>query len=174
MLAGLMSQCCRPQTSTARPSASRPINSASTTAACTGRHLRTARWPNGHHASRYRLPHSGPERGGFSRFDGGFPLEWGQFVCLDGGRVTMHHARPRMLGGLLLTVLATATARAQDCSAPGAWFPHAQTPKPTDAVAGDDDCSFHRWSWQTFLWLTQTVDGKPRFIAETFTPDQVF
>jgi hypothetical protein len=61
---------------------------------------------------------------------------------------------------------AVATAPAP-CTAPAEWFPHDQTPQPDDDATFDSNCMFHQWSWQSFLWLTQTVaDGQLRF--ETF------
>lgn len=69
--------------------------------------------------------------------------------------------------------LAAATASAQTCTAPASWFPHAQTPAPTNGAPGSD-CAFHQWAWQTFLWMTQPVGGDLRFITQTFTPGQVF
>jgi len=59
------------------------------------------------------------------------------------------------------------------CTANANWFPHARTPEPdsinfpkglTPTVT---NCSFHKWSWNAFLWLTQDVKGEPRF--EHFT-----
>ena len=53
------------------------------------------------------------------------------------------------------------------CPAPSDWFPHAQTPKPNDAADFTSNCTFHQWSWQSFLWLTQRMpSGELRF--ETF------
>jgi hypothetical protein len=53
-----------------------------------------------------------------------------------------------------------AEARAQ-CDAPKSWFtpagsPETGTPEP-DFHAPKDDCEFHQWAWQTFLWLTQST-----------------
>ncbi len=75
-------------------------------------------------------------------------------------------------GGLIAVALAAAPAPAQ-CTAPANWFPHAQTPAPAFATPGDP-CAFHRWSWQTFLWLTQTVDGQLRFVKEMYSQDVLF
>jgi len=52
------------------------------------------------------------------------------------------------------------------CAAPAAWFPHSQTPEPNPNQPFDSLCAFHQWAWQSFLWLTQTTNGKLRF--ETF------
>ena len=51
------------------------------------------------------------------------------------------------------------------CAAPSAWFPHNQTPEPNSAgfPAKPNNCDFHQWSWNAFLWLTQEVKGPPRF-----------
>lgn len=55
-------------------------------------------------------------------------------------------------------------ASTSSCTAPAAWFPHDQTPKPNDDADFTTNCDFHQWSWQTFLWLTQTApDGQLRF-----------
>jgi hypothetical protein len=56
-------------------------------------------------------------------------------------------------------------ARAAECTAPAAWFPHNQTPPPDSKNFPSDpnNCDFHQWSWNTFLWLTQDVNGAPRF-----------
>ncbi|WP_262692668.1 hypothetical protein [Kordiimonas aestuarii] len=46
------------------------------------------------------------------------------------------------------------------------WFPHSQTPEPDNAGFDSSTiCNFHEWSWQMFLWLTQDVDGEPRFLS---------
>ena len=59
------------------------------------------------------------------------------------------------------------------CTAPDSWFPHSQT-KPFDPATfpGKDatNCDFHQWAWQTFLYLTQKVDGNLRFT--TFPTDR--
>ncbi len=53
------------------------------------------------------------------------------------------------------------------CTAPSDWFPHAQTPSPNNLADFTSNCHFHRWSWQSFLWLTQRMpEGQLRF--ETF------
>lgn len=54
----------------------------------------------------------------------------------------------------------------KNCVAESDWFPHQSTPFPdgNDFVA-TSNCSFHRWAWQMFLWLTQEVDDKPRFLT---------
>jgi hypothetical protein len=51
------------------------------------------------------------------------------------------------------------------CTAPSAWFPHSQTPEQNSAgfPANPNNCDFHQWSWNAFLWLTQDVNGEPRF-----------
>ena len=51
------------------------------------------------------------------------------------------------------------------CTAPPTWFPHSQTPEQNSAgfPANPTNCDFHQWSWNAFLWLTQTVKGEPRF-----------
>lgn len=60
----------------------------------------------------------------------------------------------------------TSQIAAFDCKAEADWFPQKQTPKPPfDDFEGNSNCAFHQWSWQAFLWLTQSVDGKPRFLS---------
>ena len=60
----------------------------------------------------------------------------------------------------------------QACVAPASWFPQSQTPKPDPSPPDgfQKPCDFHKWAWQSFLWLTQSVDGKLRF--ETFPTAQ--
>ncbi len=60
------------------------------------------------------------------------------------------------------------------CGAPSSWFPHSETPKPNDSADFSTNCDFHQWSWQMFLWLTQTeANGLLRF--ESFaTPADLF
>src|SRR3954453_13132421 len=43
------------------------------------------------------------------------------------------------------------------CVEPAAWFPHSRTPEQNSAgFPGDpNNCDFHQWSWNAFLWLTQ-------------------
>jgi hypothetical protein len=89
------------------------------------------------------------------------------------GEIAMYCARLLSLGGWLLAVSATASS-AQPCPAPAEWFPHAKTPAPASPPKGADSCAFHRWSWQAFLWVTQTVDGAPRFIKDMHYPDEIF
>jgi hypothetical protein len=44
----------------------------------------------------------------------------------------------------------------QGCTAPASWFP--TTAQPVNFQVGDN-CSFHQWAWQEFLWLTQGASG---------------
>ena len=57
----------------------------------------------------------------------------------------------------------------QDCPAPANWFPHSQTPAPNPNIFPGNttatDCDFHHWAWQEFLYVTQEVDGAPRFLS---------
>ncbi|UYI49409.1 hypothetical protein OFO16_23920 [Vibrio natriegens] len=65
-------------------------------------------------------------------------------------------------------VLANASPPASDdnCVAETNWFPHSKTPFPDgNTFSSNTSCDFHRWSWQMFLWLTQEVDGEPRFLS---------
>ncbi len=68
---------------------------------------------------------------------------------------------------------AASGAAPQPCEAPAAWFPHSQTPEPDPNQPFASFCDFHQWAWQSFLWLTQTVEGG-RLRFETFpTVDEV-
>jgi len=83
---------------------------------------------------------------------------------------------------LLATLLACSlqNSRAGDdfaCEAPATWFPHTTTPAPdfhNPDANSEGECGFYRWAWQTFLYLTQPVEGgQPRFL--TFkTPAELF
>jgi hypothetical protein len=65
-----------------------------------------------------------------------------------------------------------ASAQASSCTAPSNWFPHSQTPEQDSAgFSSSSNCEFHQWSWNAFLWLTQDVDGEPRFAR--MTPDGI-
>jgi len=79
------------------------------------------------------------------------------------------------LVGLAAVSVATVSVSASaQCAAPASWFPHATTPPPSHGDPGSEPCNFHRWSWQTFLWLTQTVDGDLRFITQMYSRDELF
>jgi hypothetical protein len=53
-----------------------------------------------------------------------------------------------------------------DCPAESDWFPHDSTERTNDAAfSSSSNCEFHQWAWQNFLWLTQDVDGEPRFMS---------
>ena len=53
------------------------------------------------------------------------------------------------------------------------WFPHTQTPAPSEGKGSPFDVSsttnaiFHQWSWQKFLWLT-----KPEYKIEKLVVKQ--
>lgn len=65
-----------------------------------------------------------------------------------------------------LVFLFSTPAFAADCKSEASWFPHSQTPEPDNAgFQSTSNCVFHQWSWQTFLWLTKNVDGKPLFLS---------
>jgi hypothetical protein len=72
--------------------------------------------------------------------------------------------------GLIATCAAVSVpAKAQPpapCTAPAAWFPHSTTPEQNSAgfPANPNNCDFHQWAWNAFLWLTQDVKGQPRFL----------
>ena len=53
-----------------------------------------------------------------------------------------------------------------NCPAEASWFPHSQTQRTDDsAFTSSSNCEFHQWAWQNFLWLTQAVNGQPRFLS---------
>jgi hypothetical protein len=71
---------------------------------------------------------------------------------------------------MALWAAAAVPAEAQQsiaCTAPSTWFPHSQTPEQNSAgfPAKPNNCDFHQWSWNAFLWLTQEVNGAPRFVS---------
>lgn len=70
-------------------------------------------------------------------------------------------------GGSESAATADTAAAAQPCLAPATWFPQSQTPKPDPDQPFASFCDFHQWAWQSFLWLTQTVEGG-RLRFETF------
>lgn len=56
------------------------------------------------------------------------------------------------------------------CECEASWFPHKDTPNTNDSVGGPFDtnstnnCQFHQWSWNKFLWLTKPgTKGIPLF-----------
>jgi hypothetical protein len=76
------------------------------------------------------------------------------------------------VAALMIVVCTCAGARAQ-CDAPKTWFPHESTLEP-DFHAPQSDCDFHRWAWQTFLWLTQPT-GKDRIrLLDLPTAEELF
>lgn len=71
-----------------------------------------------------------------------------------------------LISALLFPLFLLATPAFADCKSEPAWFPHSQTPEPDNAgFQSTSNCVFHQWSWQTFLWLTKKVDGKPLFLS---------
>jgi hypothetical protein len=81
-----------------------------------------------------------------------------------------------IIGGVFLVIAlagATFPASAQ-CDAPASWFPHTDTQRPDNSDPGKENCKFHQWSWQTFLWLTQKADGDLRFITQMHSADDLF
>jgi len=52
-----------------------------------------------------------------------------------------------------------------ECTADASWFNGQFDPKTNaDSFNGTTKCDFHRFAWQTFIWLTaQVSDGKVRF-----------
>ncbi len=76
------------------------------------------------------------------------------------------------IAAVCLLLGATDRARAECPVGPGT-LPHASTQVPDSFGFPDsaNNCNFHQWSWQMFLWLTQTVaPNTPRFA--TFLPSQ--
>ena len=80
----------------------------------------------------------------------------------------------KLLAGALAVALCAASGvptaaqtPAQACTAPSIWFPHDKTPEQNSAgfPSNPTNCDFHQWSWNAFLWLTQDVNGEPRFEA---------
>ncbi|MCV6587667.1 MAG: hypothetical protein OIF57_01375 [Marinobacterium sp.] len=53
------------------------------------------------------------------------------------------------------------------CKADASWFPHNKTAMPDgNGFDGRTNCAFHRWAWQTFLWLTkEDANGQPVFLG---------
>ena len=66
---------------------------------------------------------------------------------------------------------APAEAPRQGCTAPAAWFP--TTPRPVNFQVGSDNCKFHQWAWQEFLWATQPASGTsaPNFMGFAYPGD---
>lgn len=73
-----------------------------------------------------------------------------------------------------LSCLVLTGAAQADCTAPASWTSHAAVPAPDGTADFDSNCAFHTWSWNTFLWMTQTgADGSLMF--ESFpTPAELF
>ncbi len=73
---------------------------------------------------------------------------------------------PKENTGPLVETPSPSDSASFNCPAETDWFPHSETPKPPfDDFESSSNCVFHQWSWQAFLWLTQDVDGKPRFLS---------
>jgi hypothetical protein len=92
-------------------------------------------------------------------------------LSIDGG-VAMTAKRSVVLFAIAL--FCSSKGVLAQCTAPADWFPHDHTPMPGTANPGNDHCDFHKWSWQTFLWLTQTVDGELRFIKQMYSSEEPF
>jgi hypothetical protein len=66
-----------------------------------------------------------------------------------------------------------ATSPDSACTAPASWFPTVQQPVNFDV--GDDNCNFHRWAWQEFLWLMQASgSGGPANVLTLANPNDLF
>jgi len=72
-----------------------------------------------------------------------------------------------VVGSLYLWVGQAMAVVPHGCQPKSNWFPHSATPEPDNAGFGStNNCEFHQWSWQMFLWLTQKLgDGQPRFLS---------
>lgn len=88
--------------------------------------------------------------------------------------------KPLLLTSALILGLASvslSTLAQTDCTNPAVppeWFPHNNAPgqhktpaPPFETFQGGSNCAFHQWSWQAFLWLTQTLEetNQPRFLS---------
>jgi len=71
--------------------------------------------------------------------------------------------------------LAVADAPTTPCECEPSWFPHTQTKAPAEgstspfAASKTNNCIFHQWSWQKFLWLTvpdATAQKTPLFLRD--------
>jgi hypothetical protein len=78
---------------------------------------------------------------------------------------------------VILALAASVSLAEEQCPADKAWFAASGTPKPpTSEPKRGDDCAFYQRAWQTFLYVTATTGGKPRFLkyssfAQVFGPD---
>jgi hypothetical protein len=91
--------------------------------------------------------------------------------------------RKGILGALLLSLnLSASPSYAADSETaslcpPFGWseglnvYLKQNTSMPIDQTS--DDCSFHMWSWEAFIWATALDNGVPRFMSLA-TPDQLF
>ena len=72
----------------------------------------------------------------------------------------------KLLAAVVGMLSLPAMAASSSCISDPSWFPHAQTPEPDNqGFASSSNCEFQQWSWQMFLWLTQSVNGQPRFLS---------
>lgn len=60
-----------------------------------------------------------------------------------------------------VTILCVTPVHGQ-CDAPSTWFPHPSHGEP-DFSAPTDNCGFHQWGWDAFLWLTRST-GEGRIV----------
>src|SRR5690606_3498119 len=69
--------------------------------------------------------------------------------------------RPRKAFWLLPLALLVQPALAADptCTAPAAWFPTTPEPDGSQFPASPNNCDFHQWAYQTFLWLGEPSSG---------------
>lgn len=70
--------------------------------------------------------------------------------------------RALLVSGAAITA-AFAPTMAQPCDAPATWTNHASVPAPDNNVAPTTNCAFHQWSWNAFLWMTQSDGSGLRF-----------
>jgi hypothetical protein len=64
-----------------------------------------------------------------------------------------------------ILLVVTASAAPPTCDAPPQWFPPTNIlTDPTASTNPTQNCDFHKWAWQEFLYLTTSVGGRPRFL----------
>lgn len=86
------------------------------------------------------------------------------------GAALLQNCDPKKDSGNAYSQTDSTAAAPAACVAPANWFPHSQTPPPLEGAGSPfadpnttSNCDFHQWSWQKFLYLTQTVNGRARF-----------
>lgn len=87
----------------------------------------------------------------------------------------MKHASKCMLSRIapaviLFAICYTHSSSAQTsntCEIEPSWFKNGKVIRPDDSAfpANPNNCDFHQWSWQMFLWLMDDDNGQPRFLG---------